>query len=123
MAGQDRVRVDATIANGAAVTGWIASQGCMSVAIDIPSSWTAADLTFEISDDGSTSKGKVRDMAGEPLRAVVNATTPLGSYVLAPTGGWAIGSASYFRVVSTNTASEANVNQGAARTLKISLLL
>jgi hypothetical protein len=122
MAGQEMARVSATIANGAAVTGWIESKGCIAVAVDIPSSWTSADLTFEISDDGTTSKGKVRDVSGEPVRAVVNASTPLGSYVVTPDVGWAIGAAAYFRVVSTNTASEANVNQAAERTLKVSLL-
>lgn len=120
---QRQVTEALTIANGAAVTAYFRARGCYALAVDIPATWTAADIAFEVSDDGSTSKGFLRDSTGVIVRLVVNSTVPLGRYVLTPDKGWAIGAGDYVRLVSTNTASEANVNQGGARSLTARLFL
>ena len=80
----------ATIANGQSVTGWIAARGCWGLAVDVPASWTSADLAIELSDDASTSLGLLRDDTGEIVRTVVNSTTPAGRYVVKPAAAWAI---------------------------------
>lgn len=114
---------DATIADGAAVTAWMLSYGCYGAVIRVPAGWTAADLTIETSPDGSANDGKIRDISGTALRIVVNATTPKAPYVVTPDVGYAIGTAEYFRLVSTNTASEASANQTGAKALTVSLLI
>jgi len=111
----------ATIANGQSVTGWIAARGCWGLAVDVPASWTSADLAIELSDDASTSLGLLRDDTGEIVRTVVNSTTPAGRYVVKPAAAWATGAGVYFRLVSVNVASEAAVNQGGARSLTVRL--
>lgn len=116
---QQQAPISATIAAGASVTEWIATQGCFGVSVVRPSTWTTADLLIELSSDGSTSLGKLRDEDNVAVRAVCTAAGVIGF----GTNAQYIGSYAYFRFVSTNTASEVAVNQVAAAALVVGLIL
>lgn len=114
----------AVIANGASVGGEVDLREFAGGLVRIPSAWTAADLTFqahhfpssqkpEDDTDAAPTFAKVRDKAG----------------LLAEIAGIATGEAAWYEIpapvmqagvvkpVSTNTGSEAAVNQGAERVL------
>lgn len=118
---QRQLEESETIASGQSVTDWITSRGCWGVTVDVPATWTPADLAIEVSDDAATSLGLIRDDTGEIVRTVINSTTPLGRYVVKPAAAWAAGCGVYFRLVSVNIASESPVNQSEARALIVRL--
>lgn len=106
-----------TIANGEAATAWVETYGALALSVDMPATWTAADLTIELSNDGGTTNlGKLRDAAGDPVRLVIG-TTSLGCPTLAPGSAMGLGARTHFRLVSTNKSDETSVNQGGARSL------
>ena len=120
---QRQITHDLTIANGAAATAWVATHGALALSVDMPASWTSADLTIELSNDGGTTNlGKLRDAAGDPVRLVIG-TTSLGCPTLSPDKGWGFGARTHFRLVSTDKADETDENQGGARSLTAYLLL
>ncbi len=112
-----------TIANNAAVTGALQLQfGERIVAVETPSAWTAADIVVQVSRDGTTFVD-LKDITGTllrltsiavgaaELRTIANDITAL-DLPLGP---------NQVKLRSCNTASAADVNQGAARTLWVLL--
>lgn len=113
-----------TIANGAAVSSavWLAYGERIAIVKTDPDGWTAADICFQVSDDGGTSYDDLTDITDaliritnvdqDQMRAIAddlnNVSFPLG--------------ANPIKLRSVNTASEADVNQGAARTLRVFLV-
>lgn len=63
----------ATIASGASLSGSIDLTGRILVAVQMPSAWTAASITFQASNDGTTFDN-VYDTAGTELAATVAAS-------------------------------------------------
>jgi len=112
-----------TIANGAATSSTFKFSGQRVVGVIIPSAWTDADITFEMEFPRDTYV-KVIDEAGAIFKITGVATAASESYLI---GGGAnqadivITGPSRGKVVSTNTGSEADVNQGAARTVGVIL--
>lgn len=126
--------IEVTIASGAAVTAnlYAAANGPEAVeagklgfrglGVFTTDDWTAADLTIDTSLDGTTWRTE-RDENGDITRAVVNALTSGGFSVVFPAGpAWKAGAMDYVRLRSVNSASEADVNQGATRTLTVILM-
>ena len=116
-----------TIANAAAVSDAFPIDGWNIVGIITPSTWTTADISFEVETTrGSGSYVKAVDNEGVLFKLTGIATTT-AEYRLTGggardgtaglSGGPVITGSGRARIVSTNTASEANVNQGAARSL------
>lgn len=116
-----------SIANGAAISGEVECAGASSGMVYVPSAWTAADISFVVapypaaaSTGTATNKpaptfNKVRSSAGALVRITNVVTNEAGWYDIPD----AVLKAGVFKIKSTNTASEADVNQGAARSLKV----
>lgn len=122
-----RGRVDVIIANGAATSenifkgdGEITARGFRGLVVVTPAAWTAADIGFEASSDGSAWL-PLMDNAGARVRITGVATSAARAYV-APSTAWGAGAFPFVRLVSLNTGTGANENQGAARTLTVVLL-
>lgn len=98
----------ATIANGASVSGTIDLKGRPLVGIFMPSAWTTATITFQISRDGTTWYDLYNSF-GDELVAQAAASRFIA---FSPNELLA---ARYMRLRSGTSASA--VNQGAARTL------
>ena len=124
--------VEVTIAITTAVSTRFAFQGQRVVGVIVPSAWTAADITFEIerplyaADQPRTTQSwiKVVNRAGA-LYKLTGVATALSEYQLvsgdANQGDIIITGPGDGRLVSTNTASEADINQDAARTVIVVL--
>ena len=56
--------VQATIANGAALSGQVNLGNRLLVGIQMPATWTAASLTFQVSPDGGTTWLELYSTAG-----------------------------------------------------------
>lgn len=110
------VQLTATIANGAAVSGSVAIAGARGVAVQVPSAWTAADIGFDVSEDGSTWL-PVKRLA--TYIRITNVPTGAAQLLPAPAELWAAGAYAFIRLVSLTVGLETTVNQGAARTLKV----
>ncbi len=123
--GQNRLTV--TIANGAAASsdlyagsdGRVRARGLRLLSVRTPSAWTAADIGFEVSADGSTWL-KVYDEEGARIKITGIATSAAGVYT-APAKLAMVGMWPYVRLVSLNTSSGADVNQAAERTLIVAI--
>lgn len=107
-----------TIAISTAVSSAFQLYGYRIVGIYTPSAWTAADISFEVhKGDGTWVKVVGNDGALVKLTGVA---TGAAEFNMVPE------ILDFFtneqcRIVSTNTASEADVNQDAARTLTVVL--
>ena len=108
-----------TIASSAAVSGALDADGRRVAAIIGPTAWTAADISFEVYDAANSAWRKVVDSAGGLVKITGVATTASEYMFLPEIADRLI--ANRLRVVSTNTASEADINQDAARTLYVVL--
>lgn len=108
-----------TIASGAAVSESIALTGInlLGVGVLVPNAWTAANIGFEVSEDGTTWI-PVYDKEGARITITGIATAAVGLYI-APSEAWVMGAFPHMRCVSLNTSTGANINQGAARSLKV----
>lgn len=101
----------ATIANGAALSGSIFLGEKSLVAIQMPAAWTAADITFQVSDDGSTYEELLDDSG-----TAISITAPAaGNRLNLAAGDYA---SVLFLKVRSGT-SGVPVNQAAARTLTL----
>ena len=112
-----------TISSGAAVSTVFPFQGRRVVGVIFPSAWTAADLTFDIEHPAGTFI-KVVDRAGAAYKLTGVATSAAEYHLTAGDanqGDIIITGPGSGRVVSTNTSSEADVNQGAERTVVVIL--
>ena len=107
------------IANGAAVSDALeVPVGFAIAAIEFPSAWTAADLGFQISTDGGTTFLDVIDPANAAATSfarIVGIPTAAVSIGLSPRALHDLALGIKVKVTSINTASNAAVNQGAAR--------
>lgn len=124
--------VEVSIAASAAVSSRFAFQGQRVVGVIVPSAWTSGDITFEVerplyaSDNPGTALSwvKVVNRAGA-LYKLTGVATSASEYQLvcgdANQADIIITGPGDGRIVSTNTASEADVNQDAARKLIVVL--
>ena len=112
-----------TIANGAAVSDAFGFQGQRVVGVVTPGTWTAGDITFELNYPSGTFV-KVVDRGGA-IYKLAGIATGASEYHLvsgdANQGDIIITGPGDGRVASTNTGSEANVNQGGDRTVMVVL--
>jgi len=112
--------IDAFIPNGAARTEPLENAGWSSIGVILNgSSWTAADIGVEVSPDRSTWV-LLTTISGANLRLT---SLPTGAAFARSFSTNAIDVMSFpwFRLISLNTGSAADVNQGAARNLWITL--
>lgn len=103
-----------TIANGQSVSDAKGTGSGVPVAVLAPAAWTAADLAFEISEDGTSWK-ELYDGAS-PVKVPVTAD----KWITMPSSAFALGHA--LRVKSVTNAdplSTAAVNQEAERVIKM----
>lgn len=105
----------ATIANGASLSGAIELGPARAARVDIPATWTTADLTFQVSYDGTT-YNNLYQADGTEYKLVVGGTSrsillDVADFLSVP----------YLKIRS-GTAGAA-VNQGAARELVVSAVL
>jgi hypothetical protein len=100
----------ATIANGASLSAAADLGQKTLVGIEMPAGWTAANLTFQVSDDNVT-YNDIYDNAGIELTMIAAASR----YIIATPANW-IG-VRYVKVRSGTAGSP--VNQGAARDIKL----
>jgi hypothetical protein len=105
----------AIIPNGTALSNGVQSYGATFVGLVTPAAWTAADITFDVSKDGTT-WFPLFDNAGAEVK-IPSASIPTGAgqaFALLSTifQGW-----SWLRVRSGVSATP--VNQAAARTVTL----
>ena len=115
--------VELTIANGAAVSDAFAFQGQRVVGVVTPGTWTAGDITFELNYPSGTFV-KVVDRGGAIYKLAGIATGTSEYHLVSGDANQAdiiITGPGDGRVASTNTGSEANVNQGGDRTVMVVL--
>lgn len=114
-----------SIAESASLSAVIDAAGLQfqSVSVEVPSAWTAADIGFQVSRDGSTYVPLFYDDEGTRTRVKLTQvkTDGAGVYV-APAEAWALSVYPYFKLESLDTADETAENQGAARTLYVGFL-
>jgi len=110
-------RATATIASGAAVSNALAMTGYRGLAVQTPAVWTAANIGFEVSEDGTTFVPLYDE---EGARVVISSVaTGAARLYCAPAQAWACGVYPYVRLASLDTADGSAENQAAARTLKV----
>ena len=124
--------VEVTIATTNPLSTRFAFQGQRVIGVIVPVAWTAADISFEIerplyaADSAHTTQTwiKVVNRAGA-LYKLTGVATSASEYQLvsgdANQGDIIITGPGDGRLVSTNTASEADINQDAARTVIVVL--
>jgi hypothetical protein len=88
-------------------------------AVEFPSAWTSADLGFQFSTDGGTTFADVLDGAGTTTAFLrcTGVPTAAVSFVLVPIKLHELSLGIQVKFTSINVASNAAVNQAAARTL------
>ena len=99
-----------TIANGESLSGAVDLEGLALARLEMPATWTAADITFQVSHDGATYT-PYYDETGDPITLVVAASRT----VRLPPLDW--DGVRYVKVQSGTPA--AAVNQGGARTVTL----
>lgn len=103
----------ATIASGASLSGAINPGPCAAFALQMPATWTAANLTFQASFDGVTF-GDLYDEAGTEIVVTASASR----FIILEPARWL--GVRYFKIRSGTSA--APVSQGAARTIRVVVL-
>jgi hypothetical protein len=120
---QDPVTV--TIASGAAVSEQVEIKdlALLGVAVLVPGPWTAANIGLEVSMNGGTTGTwtPVYDETGTRVM-VTNVSASARRLYFLPTASFACVRYNFLRLVSVNTSTGANVNQGGARALELSIL-
>ena len=101
----------ATIANGASISGDIALNSLRLFAIQMPASWTAANLTFQVSPDGGTTWMNLYDYLGNEYTV----TAAASRFIILPPADFA--AISLLRIRSGTSGSA--VNQGGDRILTL----
>lgn len=114
-----------TIAGSAAVSSEINIKdlALLGVAVLVPGPWTAANIGLEVSMNGGATGTwtPVYDENGTRVMVTNVSTTARRLYFL-PTAAWATVRYNFLRIVSVNTSTGADVNQGAPRSLEVSIL-
>ncbi len=115
----------ATIPNGTAVTQDLAiAPNQRIIGVLVPATWTAADIGFEVSNDSVTFYPVIdpAGVAGTEDARIKNVATGAAQFYIVPD---AIDESSeqtvHQKLRSINTASNADVNQGADRVLQVLL--
>jgi len=103
--------VTVTIANGASLSGAVDLGPNRLFAIIMPAAWTTANLTFQVSADGTTYNNLYDDTGTE-----VTVTAAASQYIVISSPAKMLG-ARWFKVRSGTNASA--VNQAAARVVTI----
>jgi hypothetical protein len=111
--------VTVTIAINTALSTAISPNGEKTFDIQTPAVWTAADIAFEVSNDGTTFY-PLYSSAGARIKNTTVATGAAQVYNAA-SGAEAVMGWAYFRLVSINTGTGANEVQAAARTVVVIL--
>jgi hypothetical protein len=111
-----------TIANAAAVSDTFDAEafGGRGFSVQTPAAWTAADIAFEVSENDSDWFPVYNDL-GTRVK-ITNVATAAAQAYIAPAEAWVVGAYKHARLASINTATGANENQGAARTLILKAL-
>jgi len=86
------------------------------LAIDTPAEWTAADIAFQTSQDGTTWRLAYKPDSDE-LILVTNIPDGTPVTKVAPAEVWPLLAYPYLRLVSVNTSTGAPENQGGQRDL------
>jgi hypothetical protein len=105
--------LSASISSGSSLTGALNLGGLRLFAIVIPSAWTSANLTFQMSPDAGTTWVNIYDINGNELTAVAAASECI---VLTPVS---FSSFQYLRIRSGTSSSA--VSQAADRSLQLLL--
>lgn len=84
--------------------------------VRVPSVWTAADIAFKVCDTKDGTYDFLRDNTTGDLVRIKGIKTSSASWYRIPED---VMGAYWVKLVSVNTASEAAVNQAAARSLKL----
>ena len=110
----ERYKKTATIANGASVSNALAINGSIT-RIEIPSAWTAAALTFQVSSDGSTFIDLYDEFNTEVI--IASASIPTGTVraIRLKLADWT--NLLWIKLRSGTTGTP--VNQGAARSIVV----
>jgi len=116
-------RVSVIIANNEALSetlriGHFSPRG---LGVLVPAAWTAADLALEVSQEGTTWV-RLYDSIGVFIRITGIATAESRLYS-APAEAWMVGAWPFLRLASIHPDTGAPINQGAARTLFVALIL
>ena len=111
--------IQVTIPNGSNVSDPIVLKHLHPRGMDvlIPDEWTAADIGFENSPDG-TNWYLREDAAGEPI-LVTGIETSAAKIRQCPADMWGGGAWIYLRLVSLDTGDASAENQGADRVLEV----
>lgn len=108
-----RTTKSATIASGASLSGAVDLFDRIMAGIEMPASWTAAGLSFEVSSDGVTYRPLTDDAGAE--KTLVVAASKAVQFTLAEGFAWR-----YLKLRSGT--SSAAVNQGADRVVTLVLV-
>lgn len=111
-----------TIADSAATSGAIEIPvGYAIGAVDVPDSWTAADLGFSISTDGGTTFRDLYAGSGTTTARLrcTGVPTSGGGFILVPIILHELALGMKVKLTSINTASNADANQTGAITLTV----
>lgn len=106
-----------TIAITTSTSTAVELDGNRVASIITPTAWTAADISFEVYEPVAQAWRKVVDSSGALVK-ITGVAAAASELMLLPEIADRL-LANRIRVVSTNTASEADVNQDAARTLYV----
>lgn len=100
-----------TIASGAAVSGAIeVPMGYALAAIQIPDVWDAADITFQVCTDGASTFRALSGPTGTSTSFTRITGVAVSTICLVPIVLHELGMGMKVKLVSTNVASNANVN-------------
>lgn len=110
LVGSKPKQVPATIANGASLSASIDLESQSLVGIHMPATWTAANLTFQVSEDGTTFDN-LYDVNG--VEKTINAAA--SRYIYVSPAEWV--GVRFIKVRSGTSA--AAVNQGAAANIQL----
>ena len=119
MARSSVIVVEVTIVINTAVSTGVDFSGRRLAGVIGPAAWTAGDITFEIWEPAGAAWRKVVDASGALVK-ITGVATALAEYMIPPEIADRFMGPN-LRIVSTNTASEVDVNQDAARTLYVVL--
>ena len=110
--------VTVTIANNASASSAFELSGWHIVGVISPAAWTGADITFSVDPTGAGTFYPVVDAAaGAVIRLTGIGTSTAEFHAMPAASSYPFITGQDAKVLSTNTASEAAVNQGGARTL------
>lgn len=101
----------ATIANGASLSGEVVLNGQTLVAIAMPASWTVATLSFQVSYDGGTTYQEMFDTAG----AAISFTVAANQFHAVDPNLWF----GVHRLKARSGTAALAVNQGGARVINL----